>query len=136
MNAPFPTGFGDGEYLSVYDRILKPIALEYQPELVLVSAGFDPYFADPLGGMQVTAEGFGALAGLVKDIADRTCSGKVLLTLEGGYNPQGLRDGVRAVILALQSSEPLTAQVHSTPAAEQVIEKIILVQKKYWKNLR
>ncbi len=136
VNAPFPTGFGDGEYLSVYDRILRPIALEYQPELVLVSAGFDPYFADPLGGMQVTAEGFGALAGLVKDIADQTCNGKILLTLEGGYNPQGLRDGVRAVILALRSSEALPTQVHSTPAAEQVMERIVKVQKKYWNSLR
>jgi acetoin utilization deacetylase AcuC-like enzyme len=136
VNAPFPTGFGDVEYCSVYDRILKPIALEYQPELVLVSAGFDPYFADPLGGMQVTAEGFGALAGIVKDIADRTCNGKILLTLEGGYNPQGLRDGVRAVLQAMQSSEPRPATVHSTPAAEQVIERIIKIQKKYWKELR
>jgi len=135
VNAPFPAAFGDVEYLSVYDRILRPIALEYQPELVLVSAGFDPYFADPLGGMQVTAEGFGALAGLIKEIADRTCGGKVLLTLEGGYNPQGLRDGVRAVLLAMQRSEPLPAQVHSTPAAEQVTERIIKVQKRYWKNL-
>ena len=136
VNAPFPTGFGDAEYLSVYDRILRPIALEYQPELILVSAGFDPYFADPLGGMQVTAEGFGALAGLVKDIADKTCRGKMLLTLEGGYNPQGLRDGVRAVILALRSSEALPTQVHSTPAAEQVMERIVKVQKKYWNSLR
>jgi len=136
VNAPFPTGFGDVEYLSVYNRILKPIALEYQPELVLVSAGFDPYFADPLGGMQVTAEGFGALAGLIKDIADQTCNGKILLTLEGGYNPQGLRDGVRAVILALQRSEPLPAEIQSSPAAEQVIERIIKVQKKYWKDLK
>jgi acetoin utilization deacetylase AcuC-like enzyme len=59
----------------------------------------------------------------------------VLLTLEGGYNPQGLRDGVRAVILAMQRPELLPAQVHSTPAAEQVMERIIKVQKKYWKNL-
>ncbi len=136
VNAPFPTGFGNVEYLSVYERILKPIALEYQPELVLVSAGFDPYFADPLGGMQVTAEGFGALSGLVKDIADRTCGGKILLSLEGGYSPQGLRDGVRAVILAMLRSEPPPEQAHSPATAEQIIEEIISVQKKYWKNLR
>jgi len=136
VNAPFPTGFGDGEYLSVYDRILKPVALEYEPELVLVSAGFDPYFADPLGGMQMTGEGFGGLAGIVRNIADRAGNGKVLLALEGGYNPQGLRDGVRAVLQVMQRPGPLPAQVHSSPAAEQVIERIIKVQKKYWKDLR
>ncbi len=136
VNAPFPTGFGDVEYLSVYDRILRPVALEYQPELVLVSAGFDPFFADPLGGMQVTAEGFGGLAGIVKDIADRTCGGRLLLTLEGGYNPQGLRDGVRAVLHALQRKGPHPVPAHSTPPAEQVIERVTKIQKKYWKELR
>ncbi len=136
VNAPFPTGFGDVEYLSVYDRILRPIALEYQPELVLVSAGFDPYFADPLGGMQVTAEGFGALAGLVKDIADQACNGKVLLTLEGGYNPKGLRDGVRSVLNSfLGKSSPLAKDTQSK-ASELVIERIVRAQKNYWKSLR
>jgi len=136
VNAPFPTGFGDGEYLSVYDRILRPIALEYQPELVLVSAGFDPYFADPLGGMQVTADGFGALAGLIKDIADQTCNGKILLALEGGYNPQGLRDGVRSVLNSfLGKSSPLAKETQSK-VSELVIERIVLAQKNYWKSLR
>src|SRR3990172_8090330 len=107
VNAPFPTGFGDAEYLTVYDRILKPIAMEYQPELVLVSAGFDPYVRDPLGGMNVTGEGFGALASLVRAIAEQTCGGKVLLALEGGYSPEGLREGVRAVINAFTGSPRL-----------------------------
>src|SRR5574337_1913250 len=47
VNAPFPTGFADAEYVRVYSEILKPIALEFKPELVLVSAGFDPYIEDP-----------------------------------------------------------------------------------------
>ena len=100
---PFPTGFGDDEYIRVYSEVLKPIALEYKPELVLVSAGFDPYIKDPLGGMGVTGEGFGALASIVRDIAEKTCGGKVLLTLEGGYNPDGLREGVRAVLNAFSN---------------------------------
>ncbi|HEY6012201.1 MAG TPA: histone deacetylase [Nitrospirota bacterium] len=135
VNAPFPTGFGDAEYLAVYDRILRPIALEYQPEFVLVSAGFDPYIKDPLGGMRVTSAGFGALASLVRSIADQTCGGKVLRTLEGGYHPDGLRDGVRAVIQAF-SGEPLPITVPAAPAAEPIIRKISSHQKKYWKSLK
>jgi len=134
VNAPLPIGFGDNEYLCVYDRILKPIALEFQPQLVLVSAGFDPYFRDPLGGMSVTEEGFGTLASLVRDIAEHTCSGKVLLTLEGGYNPIGLRDGVRAVLRAFTNQrQSLPAPVCST--AEPVIQKVRSYHKKYWKSL-
>jgi acetoin utilization deacetylase AcuC-like enzyme len=135
VNAPFPTGFGDAEYIHVYDTILKPIALEFRPELVLVSAGFDPYFRDPLGGMEVTGEGFGALAAIVRDIAQQTCDGKVLITLEGGYNPQGLREGVRSVLNSLQGQTPHAAARTPSPAAEQVIKKITAVHGRYWKNL-
>ena len=136
VNAPFPTGFGDAEYVHVYTKVLKPIALEYKPELILVSAGFDPYHKDPLGGMNVTEDGFGALAGIVQDIALQTCGGKVLLSLEGGYSPEGLRSGVRAVLNAfLGRPSPLPANAHS-PNADRVIDKIASVQKNYWKSLR
>jgi acetoin utilization deacetylase AcuC-like enzyme len=136
VNAPLPTGFGDNEYINIYERILKPIALEYRPELVLVSAGFDPYFKDPLGGMRITRAGFGALMDIVKSIADDTCSGKVLLTLEGGYSPDGLRDGVGAVLQSLMGKPYQPNEINASPAAEQVIRQIMAVQNKYWKSLR
>ena len=135
VNAPFPTGFGDAEYIHVYDRILKPIALEYRPELILVSAGFDPFVSDPLGGMRVTGEGFGALTGIVLDIAQETCPGRILITLEGGYHKEGLRDGVRAVLLTLLGKKNLPDIPVPSSKAEPVIEKIIKVHRKYWKIL-
>ena len=134
VNAPFPAGFGDTEYLAVYDRVLRPIALEFKPELVLVSAGFDPYVKDPLGGMRVTGDGFGNLATIVREVADITCGGKVLLTLEGGYSPDGLREGVRSVLQALTGPR-WTVPVMDAPAADRVIQSIIVRQKKYWKSL-
>ncbi len=133
VNAPFPAGFGDEEYLSVYDSILKPISLEYRPEFVLVSAGFDPYVHDPLGGMEVTGEGFGALAAVVQDIARLTCGGKVLITLEGGYNPQGLREGIRSVLNTLGRNTPPPPVHTPPPAAEQVIKKITSIHRRFWK---
>ena len=135
VNAPFPTGFGDAEYINVYSRILKPIALEYRPEIILVSAGFDPFVHDPLGGMKVTGDGFGALTGIVQDIAQKTCPGRILITLEGGYNPEGLRSGVRAVLLTLLGKQNPPSVLAPSPAAEQVIERIAKVQRKYWKSL-
>jgi len=136
VNAPFPRGFGDAEHVHVYNAILKPIALEFQPEFILVSAGFDPFVKDPLGGMKVTGDGFGALAAIVQDIAGQTCDGKVLITLEGGYNPEGLRDGVRSVLKTLLGKPlPLSQNTHSKEA-DQVIEKIAKEHKKHWKNLQ
>lgn len=135
INAPFPSGFGDAEYIAAYERILRPVALEFGPELVIVSAGFDPYIKDPLGGMEVTSKGFGTLANIVLDIAEKTCEGRVILSLEGGYNPEGLREGVRAVIKTF-----LNPAVHQSanpsPAGEKVINSIISIQKKYWKSLQ
>jgi acetoin utilization deacetylase AcuC-like enzyme len=135
VNAPFPSGFGDAEYLSVYSRILKPIALAYRPELVLVSAGFDPYYKDPLGGMELTGDGFGNIASIVRGIADAACGGRVLITLEGGYNPDGLREGVRAVLQAFTGPR-WNVPVIDAPKAERVIRTIISHQKTYWKVLQ
>ncbi len=136
VNAPFPAGFGDAEYYHVYNEVLKPIALEYRPELVLVSAGFDPYVRDPLGAMEVTGAGFGALAAIVQEIANRTCNGKVLLTLEGGYDPEGLRQGIRAVLNALLGQTSPPAFHAPLPAAEQVVRQITAIHSRFWKSIK
>ncbi len=134
VNAPLPSGFGDADYIALYEGVLRPIALEYRPELVLVSAGFDPFIKDPLGGMRVTGAGFGALAAIILDIARQCCSGRVAMTLEGGYNPEGLRDGTRAVLNAMRDqSAPLARP--ASPAADRIIQQIRTRHGKYWKSL-
>jgi acetoin utilization deacetylase AcuC-like enzyme len=135
VNAPFPRGFGDAEYVRVYEAILKPIALEFRPELILVSAGFDPFVKDPLGGMKVTADGFGALTTIILDLARQTC-GRLLFALEGGYNPEGLRSGVRSVLHTLLGQPLPLIQNEPLKEAHHVIQQIISVQRKYWKSLR
>lgn len=101
VNLPLPQGCGDGEYLLLFERILKPMALEFSPEIVLVSAGFDIHFADPLGSMTLTPQGFAGLTRSVMEIAETCCAGKLVLTLEGGYNLEALRHSVKAVLLEL-----------------------------------
>jgi acetoin utilization deacetylase AcuC-like enzyme len=70
----------------------------------------------------------------VRDVAEKTCKGRVLLTLEGGYNPEGLREGVRSVLNAF-SGPPKPVSAPASSAAERVIQTVISRQKKYWKNL-
>jgi len=135
VNAPFSYEFGDAEYTHVYNAILKPIALEYRPELIFVSAGFDPFVDDPLGGMAVTGGGFGALAHIIQGIADLTCNGKSVFALEGGYDLHGLKEGVRSVLNVLQGRPPVNIQASPSQKADLVIERIIRTQKKYWKAL-
>lgn len=98
INVPLSVGHGDGEYAGIFERLLRPIAMEFDPELILISAGFDTSAGDPLGGMHVTPQGYAALTRSTMRIADACCRGKVTLTLEGGYNLQDLRGSVRAVL--------------------------------------
>ena len=98
LNFPLPPGTKDATYCGVFETIIEPIAEQYRPELVLVSAGFDPYFDDPLANMRVTPAGFQAMTRSLLTIADRHCGGKAVFVLEGGYNLQGLQDSTRAVL--------------------------------------
>ncbi len=98
VNVPLSGGQGDQEYAGVFNDILRPILLQYEPELILVSAGFDAYERDPLGGMRVTGHGFGYLARVILQAATAIGHGRVLFCLEGGYSLTGLREGIRAVL--------------------------------------
>ena len=113
VNIPMRGGMGDGEIVPAFRRLLPPIVEAYEPQLVLVSAGFDAHRLDPLGGMQVTAEGFAALARLVKEAADATAGGKLVLVLEGGYSEEGLAESIEAVMEVL-----LTDPIDDRPGGE------------------
>lgn len=101
VNLPLSKGYGDAEYAALFNQILRPIALEFGPDLVIVSAGFDAHKNDPLGGMKMTPAGFGALTRILMDIALECCGGKMVLTLEGGYNLKALAASVKAVMAEL-----------------------------------
>jgi len=101
INVPLPPGCGDDKYMEVFQERLKPAALEFRPDFVLVSAGFDAHEHDLLGGMTVTAEGFGRLTRVVKEIADACCQGRIVSMLEGGYDLDGLARSAEAHLRAL-----------------------------------
>ena len=98
VNFPLPPGQGDDEYLAIFQEIIEPLAARYKPQLVLVSAGYDTYIDDPLGHMNVTTDGYGKLTAVLKRIAQAHCNGKLVFFLEGGYNIDGLVQGVRRVL--------------------------------------
>ncbi|HVN71809.1 MAG TPA: histone deacetylase, partial [Desulfomonilia bacterium] len=95
INCPLRGGKGDGEMVALYRRIMVPVVHTFQPGLILVSAGFDAHAMDPIGGMEISSKGFGALAALIRDAADKV-NAPVVYALEGGYNFDALRDSVKA----------------------------------------
>jgi acetoin utilization deacetylase AcuC-like enzyme len=139
VNVPLTVGHGDAEYLSIFERILKPIAIEYNPELILVSAGFDIYIGDPLGGMNVTPAGFAAMTRAIMDIADQCCDGKVVLTLEGGYDLYGERDSVKEVLRELAGFSKTYPAVPAGSAMQEIVDNVVArvksVHGPYWKSL-
>jgi len=104
VNVPMRAGYGDAECLDAFELVFRPIAQRYAPEFVLVSAGFDAHHADPLGGLQVTEQGFADMASVVLDVARTSASGRCVLVLEGGYHLEALALSVESVVRRLCSA--------------------------------
>ena len=96
------TGVGDAEYLAAFDQVIMPVAREYDPQLVLVSAGFDAAAGDPLGGCSITPAGYAHMTHALCGLAD----GKVVVCLEGGYNLRSISKSVDAVGRVLLGERP------------------------------
>jgi histone deacetylase 6 len=127
------SGKGDSDYLTVFEKILAPVAAQFGPEFVLVSAGFDIAAGDPLGGMAVTPAGFGRLTASLMAMAEPTAQGRLALVLEGGYDLPALREGVREVIRALGSKRdsPLSGSPLS-PSLRVELEEPLRIFRRKW----
>ncbi len=133
VNVPLAAGKSDGDFLYILRRLLSPIARAFSPEFILVSAGFDIFAGDPLGGMEVTVEGFGALAAELQSLARSVSAGRILYVLEGGYNLFGLRDGVRSVLFAMGTARPSSPPgLRVSASTEPELAPVFRTQKKFW----
>ncbi len=101
INVPMEAGEGDEEYRSVFQKSLVPAADDFKPDFVIISAGFDAHKDDPLASMGLTEEGYADLTGIVAGIAKRHACGRILSSLEGGYNLTALAASVDRHIQAL-----------------------------------
>jgi len=101
INNPFPAGAGREEIVTAFRDRLLPAAATFRPDLVLVSAGFDSRAGDPLGGFRLSDDDFAELTRIVKAIAAEHCQGRLVSTLEGGYDPDGLAAAAASHVQAL-----------------------------------
>jgi acetoin utilization deacetylase AcuC-like enzyme len=102
VNCALPGGQDDADYGAVFHDLFLPAARAFAPELVLVSAGFDPHARDPLADMLLTERGFASMAAAMTTLARDTCGGKLVLLLEGGYDLAALPASVRACLEAMR----------------------------------
>ena len=102
LNCPFPAGSGREEILGAFRDKLLPAARGFQPDLVLISAGFDSRRGDPLGQFLLSDDDFREMTEMLLELADVTAKGRVISLLEGGYSLSGLAAGVQAHVEALR----------------------------------
>lgn len=100
-NVPLPAYAGDGSFLRISDEIFKPMVGSFRPQMLLVSAGFDSHWSDPLTSLGLSTKGFYAISKKLVEMAEEYCNGKIVFVLEGGYDPANVAHGAAAVFEAL-----------------------------------
>lgn len=105
VNFPLPARSGEEVYLAAFDRVILPIAEQFRPELVLVSAGYDGHFSDLLCSMLLRGSSYAEMTGRLKDLAERHCGGRMLAALEGGYNLDGIAVSIADTIAVMAGED-------------------------------
>uniref|UniRef100_A0A2P2KBC5 Histone deacetylase domain-containing protein n=1 Tax=Rhizophora mucronata TaxID=61149 RepID=A0A2P2KBC5_RHIMU len=134
INIPWENGrCGDADYLAVWDHILIPVAKEFDPDLIIVSAGFDAAVGDPLGGCWVTPYGYSVMLKKLMDFAQ----GKIVLSLEGGYNLGSIANSFLACMEVLLEGNYISGSSEAYPfeSTWRVIQAVQEKLSSYWPTL-
>jgi acetoin utilization deacetylase AcuC-like enzyme len=128
LNIPVPHGTGDAGAALAFTHLIEPALRRFQPELILVSAGFDGHHRDPLGPLTYSVAGYAAMVGRLRAIADECCGGRIALVLEGGYDLAALAACVVGTTRALAGhhgiDDPLGPSGQREPDITPIIARI------------
>ncbi len=127
VNIPLPSGAGDEALARIADELLAPLAERFAPELLLVSAGFDGHFRDPLAGLQFSGSGFHGISSALVELARRHTGGRLFFVMEGGYDLPALANGMVNVVRALRGDGPdesLGPAPYPEPSIAELIQRL------------
>jgi acetoin utilization deacetylase AcuC-like enzyme len=125
-NVPLPGGVGDEGFQRIFDEFLYPLAERYQPQLILVSAGYDSHWDDPLAMMGLSIAGYANLARTLKAMAGDFCGGKIAFTLEGGYHLEVLSHSILNALKILLGDEDIVDPLGPSPRPERSIDDLLV----------
>jgi acetoin utilization deacetylase AcuC-like enzyme len=128
VNVPLPPDCGDAAYGTVFERIVAPAVRRFQPQLILVSAGYDSHWSDNLSAMEVSLDGFVRIITIIKSLAAETCHNRLCLVLEGGYSLKTLPAAIKATLDVLMDN-PQTNTLESVPGGIRPPDITHLVQR-------
>lgn len=122
INVPLPGGAGHEAILAAWEEVVEPAARRFRPDIILVSAGYDAHWADPLAGLQFCSATFHALGARVKALADDLCGGRLVFLLEGGYDLEALGQSVANTFLGVLGEAP--SDSFDRKLLEEPLEKV------------
>ncbi len=131
VNVPLTAGGGDDVYRSAFEQTVVPVAMEYAPDIVLVSAGFDASVRDPLAQMRLSAPAFGWMGKALREVADASAAGRIALILEGGYDLIGLQAGLSSAIAGVVRGE--ADEISRSDATPEDVARARAAARKGWK---
>jgi len=130
VNIAMSPGSGDSEYASAFREIILPVISQFKPDLIAVSAGFDSHRDDPLTYLGLSSESYGWMTGLIREAAERNCKGRMVVTLEGGYNLNAVSEGTKNIVLALCGEKFEAPEPKSPP---KIVSELKEIHSKWWK---
>ncbi len=125
LNVPLPPRVGDEGFQRIFDDLLFPAAMRYRPQLILVSAGYDAHWSDPLAMENLSIAGYGMMAHTLVEMASDLCDGRIVFALEGGYNLPALAHGVAASFRAMLGDADMPDPLGPSPRASRAIDDYI-----------
>lgn len=135
INVPLSSGHDDKDYIRIFEDLLTPVARQFKPQFILISAGFDAHREDPLGGQDISSLGYAALTRVLMELADELCPGCIVGVLEGGYSPEAEAEASLAVMDALLGNSDADSLRLAAQEIEQPwpLKEAIAIQERYWK---
>lgn len=137
INFPFPAGTSGPSYHRAFDEVIVPLAQAYKPDLLMIAAGFDAHYYDPISSINLTAEDYASMTEKIKKISDNLCLGRIIASLEGGYGLSSLAKSAWATIDRMMGKNSEIDEIKefspSPSESDIIIERVKSTLSSYWK---
>lgn len=126
LDVPLPPGVGDAGYAQIFSGLVWPLVERFDPDLILISAGYDAHWGDPLAQMNLSLSGYAWLGRELVDMAAQFCEGRIVFTLEGGYQLDVLACGVLNAFYAMLGEDTIADPFGPSPYSERPVDELIV----------
>jgi len=137
VNIPLAAGAGDADYMLLLTRLVIPILKRFNPDLLLLSSGYDAHVSDPLGGMNLSTRGFSEIIKGLQEVSEECCQGRIIAVTEGGYNLGALEECLAVTLETMTGAtfDSFEGDREATELAQTSLSKVVSAQASFWPGL-